>query len=133
MERASITADPESPSPHELRRYLAEVFASLDERPRKLYLSIDVSGAGAAEVSIDLEDGEPVFRIEGQKSARCRLGRRYLAEHPVPFALRGGFAALVLEPISGNRVRVRLPRISERFRRWLRSRIFGILGRRGEE
>jgi len=107
VERASITADPENPSPHELRRYLADVFASLDERPRRLYLEIDVRGAGAAQVSLDLEDGEPVFRIEGQKPAKCRLGRRYLAEHPVPLVLRGGCAALVMEPVSGNRVRVR--------------------------
>ena len=114
MERASITADPENPSPQELRRYLAEVFASLDERPRSLYLTIDVRGAGAAEVSLDLEDGEPVFRIEGQKPAKCRLRRRYLAEHPVPLVLSGGFAALVLEPVSGNRVRVRRPTLMQR-------------------
>jgi hypothetical protein len=127
VERACIAADPESPSPHELRRCLAEVFASLDERPRGLYLALDVRGAGGAEVSLDLVDGEPVFRIEGQSPARCRLGRRYLAEHPVPLVLRGGRAAFVLEPASGNRVRVRLPKLHERFRRWLAERIFGIL------
>ena len=118
MERASITADPDSPSPHELRHYLAEVFASLDERPRKLYLTIDARGAGAAEVSMDLEDGEPVFRIEGQKPAKCRLRRRYFAEHPVPLVLRGGCAAFVLEPTTGNRVRVRMPTLFERIFHW---------------
>ena len=125
MERASITADPENPSPQELRRYLAAVFAALDERPRRLYLTIDVRGAGAAKVSLDLEDGEPVFRIEGRKPAKCRLGRRYLAEHPVPLVLRGGFVALVLEPVSGNRVRVRRPTFLQwlLFRgQWLRNR-----------
>ena len=114
MERASITADPVNPSPQELRRYLADVFASLDERPRCLYLTIDVRGAGAAEVSLDLEDGEPVFRIEGQKPAKCKLGRRYLAEHPVPLVLNGGLAAFVLEPVSGNRVRVSSPTFLQR-------------------
>lgn len=114
MELASVTADPESPSPQELRRYAAEFFASLDERPRRLYVVFDVRGACAAEVSIDMSDGEPVFRIGNQRPAKCPLARRWLAEHPVPLVFRGGCAALVMEPAGGNRVRVRLPSLLER-------------------
>ena len=114
MERVTVAADPESPTPHELRRYVAELFASLDERPRSLYVRSDVRGACAAGVSVDMEDGEPVFRIGDQRPAKCRLGRRWLAEHPVPLAMRGGCAAFVMEPTSGNRVRVRLPTLLER-------------------
>ena len=114
MELASVTADPESPSPQELRRYAAELFASLDERPRRLYVVFDVRGACAAEVSVDMCDGEPVFRIGNQRPAKCPLARRWLAEHPVPLVFRGGCAALVMEPAGGNRVRVRLPSLLER-------------------
>ena len=114
VERASVTADPESPSPQELRRYAAEIFSSIDERPRKLYVEFDVRGACAAEVSVDMCDGEPVFRIGNQRPAKCSLARRWLAEHPVPLVFRGGCAALVMEPTSGNRVRVRLPNLLER-------------------
>ena len=114
MECATIAADPENPTTRELSRYAAELFASLDERPRRLYVRFDVRGASAAEVSIDMEDGEPVFRIGGQRPAKCALARRWLAEHPVPLVLRGGCAALVMEPTGGNRVRVRLPTLVER-------------------
>ena len=89
MERASVTADPESPSPQELRRYVSEIFSSIDERPRKLYVEFDVRGACAAEVSVDMVDGEPVFRIGGQRPAKCPLARRWLAEHPVPLVFCG--------------------------------------------
>ena len=114
VERASVTADPESPSPQELRRYAAEIFSSIDERPRKLYVEFDVRGACAAEVSVDMVDGEPVFRIGDQRPAKCSLARRWLAEHPVPLVFHGGCAALVMEPASGNRVRVRLSSLPER-------------------
>ena len=114
MERATIAADPQNPTTRELSRYFAQLFASLDERPRRLYLKIDVRGASAAEVSIDLVDGEPVFRIGDQRPSKCGLARRWLAEHPVPLVLRGGCAALVMEPTGGYRVRVRLPTLVER-------------------
>ena len=117
MERATIAADPVNPTTRELSRYAAELFASLDERPRSLYVRFDVRGASAAEVSIDMQDGEPVFRIGGQRPAKCVLARRWLAEHPVPLVLRGGCAALVMEPTGGNRVRVRLPTLLERLTR----------------
>lgn len=104
MERAGIFVESGDLSPAKLRDFFAEVFASMDERPRPLLLTIDAPDAYA----IDLEDGEPVFYVGGQSERAC-FRRRWLAEHPVPLKAHGRRRALVLEPTTGNRVRVRLP------------------------
>ncbi len=114
MERVGIYLDRKDPMPAELKAYMAQVFASLDEKPRKIFLEIDAKGEKEADVSIDLVDGEPVFSVEGHRSVRGSYRGRWLAEHPVPLVLRKGRTRLVLEPTTGNRVRVRLPSLFER-------------------
>ena len=106
-----MRTDRADPHPAELKAYMAQVFASLDERPRALDLEIDAANERGASVSIDLSEGEPVFCVEGHRAVRADFRGRWLAEHPVPLVLRRGRCRLVLEPTSGNRVRVRLPRI----------------------
>ena len=113
MERALVRTDRADPHPAELKAYMAQVFASLDERPRALLLDIDVANERGASVSIDLVDGEPVFIVDGHKGVKANFRRRWLAEHPVPLVLRRGRCRLVLEPTTRNRVRVRLPTIAE--------------------
>ena len=115
MERVSVYLDSKNPMPAEFKAYMAQVFVSLDENPRRLLLSIDARNEKGAEVSIDLVDGEPVFAVAGRRSAKANFRGRWLAEHPVPFVLRNGRARLVLEPTTANRVRVRLPSLVERF------------------
>ena len=103
-----VRADPSDPSPASLGRFFAEVFASLDERPRRLRLTLDVRNDRGAGVSIGLERGEPVFSVDGYASVRTPLRGRWLAEHPVPMAVpKKGLLRLVLEPVDANRVRVR--------------------------
>ncbi len=114
MERVSVYLDRKDPMPAEFKAYMAQVFASLDENPRKLLLSIDARNEKGAEVSIDLVEGEPVFVISGRRSVKANFRGRWLAEHPVPLAIRKGRICLVLEPASGNRVRVRRPSLLER-------------------
>ncbi len=114
MERVRIYLNREDPTPGEFKSCMAEVFASLDENPRRLLLFIDAGNEKGAEVSIDLTDGEPVFRVEGRRSAHASFRGRWLAEHPVPLVLRKGRVRLVLEPTTGNRVRVRFPTLAER-------------------
>lgn len=114
MEFVRVVADHDNPSPAQLKDCFAEVFAVLDLSPRPLFLTLDARNASGAAVSIDLADGEPVFRIDGRRSAKANFRRRWLAEHPVPLDLRDGRCQLVLEPTTGNRVRVRLPAVHER-------------------
>ncbi len=114
MERVSVYLDRKDPKPADFKAYMAEVFASLDENPRRLLLSIDARNDNGAEASIDLVEGEPVFRVFGRRSAHANFRGRWLAEHPVPFVLKKGRAKLVLEPTTANRVRVRSLTLFER-------------------
>ena len=115
MEKVFLKIDPDDPSPAELRGYFADVFAALDERPRKIMLSVDASNDRHARVAIDFEKGEPVFAIEGNGSVRAEFRGRWLAECPMPILLpRFRRTKFVLEPAGGGRIRVRRPRILER-------------------
>ena len=114
VERVSIYLDREDPMPAEFKACIAKVFSSLDEKPRRLFLLIDARNRKGAGVSVDFVDGEPVFMVEGRRAVHASLRKRWLAEHVVPLVLHGGIARLVLEPTSGNRVRVRPPSFFER-------------------
>jgi len=119
-ERATVRIDPFDPSPEFLRGCFAEVFASLDERPRPLAVDVYVGSEGGLAASVDMADGNPVFMMEGLPPARADFRRRWLAEHPVPLAFRKrGATRLVMIPTSGNRVKVRLAR------RWPLAALFG--------
>ncbi len=115
MEKVTVRTDRDDPSPAELRGYFAEILADLDACPRPLMVSLDVRNDRNSRVSIDMEEGEPVFRIEGRSAARANYRGRYMAEHPVPLELPlFRRFKMVFEPASANRVRVRLPTLFER-------------------
>ena len=115
MEQVTVTIDRDDPSPVELKGYMAALFASLDERPRPLMVKMDVRNDRHARVSIDFDEGEPVFCIEGQHPAKANFRGRYIAEHKVPLKLpRFGTCRLVMEPADANRVKVRKATFLER-------------------
>ncbi len=115
MERVFVKLDPYDPAPEALRRYIAEVFASLDERPRILFMTLDARNALGARVFIDLREGEPVACVDGYGETAMPLRRRWIAEHPVPLAVPGGGKLrLILTPTDANRVRVRKATLWER-------------------
>lgn len=114
MERASITMDRREPSCEALRRYLAEIFASLDECPRRLLLILDVRNDAGVRFSIDFLRGE-LFLRAGAAGVSVPLRNRYIPEHPVPLELPvSGVEKFVMTPTSGNRVRVRRANLFER-------------------
>ena len=115
MEHVTLWTDRDDPSPGELKGYFAELFASLDADPRPLLVTVDVRNDRRSLVSIDYVGGEPVFMIEGRRPVKANFRGRYLAEHPVPLAFpRRGTMKIVIEPTSGNRVKVRRPTFMER-------------------
>lgn len=115
MERVSVVIDSANPSCEALRGYMAEVFASLDERPRKLLMTIDARNGAGVRFTVDLVEGEPVFKAQGQIDAKASFRGRYLCEHRVPMVLpTGKTAKLVLVPAGGNRVKVRQANFFER-------------------
>ena len=52
-----VVADPDDPSPTAMAGYLAEVARSLDERPRRLILSIEAFNSAGRKVSLDFPPG----------------------------------------------------------------------------
>lgn len=114
MERVSVTMPRREPSCEALRRYFAEVFASLDARPRRLLVALDVRNDAGVRFAIDFSRGELLLRSRGASLA-VQLRNRYIPEHPVPLELpASGVAKFVMTPAGGNRVRVRLANFLER-------------------
>ena len=114
MERVSVTMPRREPSCEALRRYLAEVFASLDERPRQILVTLDVRNDAGVKFAIDFLRGE-LSLCAGAASFPVPLRKRYIPEHPVPFELPvSGVTKFVMTPTSGNRVRVRRANFFER-------------------
>lgn len=93
-------------TPQSVRDAFAEIFAEMDAAPRLLAMKASES------FEIGLERGEPVFSCSGASAAASFRGR-WLAEHPVPAAVRPGTVIRFL-PASGNRVRVRIAGFFER-------------------
>ena len=114
MERVSVTMPRREPSCEALRRYFAEVFASLDARPRRLLVELDVRNDAGVRFAIDFSRGELLLRSRGASLA-VQLRNRYIPEHPVPLELpASGVAKFVMTPAGGNRVRVRRANFLER-------------------
>ena len=84
-----------------LKAQFAEVFADLDAVPRPVEFAVYAEG-----FVIDLVAGEPKF-VRGKTAAQADFRGRWLAEHPVPVALRRK-ASFSLVPTTGNRVKVRI-------------------------
>ncbi|MBQ7234302.1 MAG: hypothetical protein IJS36_02725 [Kiritimatiellae bacterium] len=114
-ERATIRIDPGDPSPEFLRKCFAAVFASLDERPRRLLVDVHVKNESGAAALMSFVDGNPVFIVEERGISAADYRRRWIAEHPVPLEFRASEPTwLVMEPVDANRVKVRRARFWER-------------------
>lgn len=113
MERMWIRVDEAHLTPAFLGRCLAEVFASLDEHPRRLGVKIELPPG--TEMRLDLRQGELFVAIAHHGSRQMHYRRRWLAEHPVPLKTnRAGRLYLTLIPTTGNRVKVRKQTLLER-------------------
>lgn len=107
-ELATVRIDPYNPSPEFLRDCFAEIFASLDERPRRLRVDVYAGSASRSETVMTMVEGNPVFVIDGNGVMCANFRRRWLAEHPVPLVFgQDKPTKLVMIPTTGNRVKVR--------------------------
>lgn len=89
-------------TPDDFRQFFAEVFVALDANPKAM--KVKVFGDG---VTVDFADGNPVFKMAGQRAAPANYRRRWIPEHPVPLGLRKT-SVFSFEPTTGNRVKVRV-------------------------
>ena len=103
------TARDSMETPMAFRGFFAEVFAGLDAVPKRTVMKLLRGG-----VSVDLVEGEPCFVAPDGSRAQANFRGRWLAEHPVPLALRAG-DRLTFVPTTGNRVKVRKSTLRERF------------------
>ena len=106
-----IVVDPDDPTPTVIARYLAEVACRLDERPERMRLTVEAVNAGDRAISLDFTpEGEMVVSVEGCRSKKMDLRRRWVPEHPVPLVLwsrkRRRNVRLYVDPVDANRFRV---------------------------
>lgn len=97
----------ENACPREIAGYFTELARTLDEHPRKMRLVIESS----VPVTLDFDpsDGNPVVCSRGE-TFRFGIRRRWLPEHPVPLEFGKGPVVLFVDPVDGNRFRVRAGR-----------------------
>lgn len=106
-----IVVDPDDPTPQAIAGYLAEVACRLDERPERMRLTVEAANAGDRSISLDFTpEGEMVVSVEGHRSKKMDLRRRWIPEHPVPLVLwsrkRRRKVRLYVDPADANRFRV---------------------------
>jgi len=94
----------ENADPQEVAGYFVELARRLDERPRKMRLIVE--STVPASLDFDPKDGNPVVSVCGE---RCGfdIRRRWIPEHPVPLEFGSRPAVLLVDPVEGNRFRVR--------------------------
>ncbi len=111
-EPVRITIDPDDPDPRRLAEYFATVAQSMDERPRRMRLTVDARNSGCMKVELDLDrTGAMLVNVEGRRRRRLDLRRRWIADHPMPLCLWSRrhprrLKRLYLDPVDGNRFRV---------------------------
>lgn len=100
----------ENSRPEEVAGYFIELARWLDERPQKVRLFVE----STVPVTLDFnpKDGKPEVNVCG-RICRFDLRRRWLPEHPVPLDFTGKRTVLLIDPVDGNRFRVRLRRRME--------------------
>ncbi len=97
----TVTIDEADPQPEVVAGYLAEIAVRLDERPERMRIRFNAPPG----ITLDLDpDGRLAIRAEGAKPHLFSLRGRWIADHPVPFALRN--AVLYVDPVDANRFRV---------------------------
>jgi hypothetical protein len=94
----------ENADPQEVAGYFLELARRLDECPRKLRLVIESSVP--ASLDFDPKDGNPVVSVYGERY-RFDIRHRWIPEHPVPLKFDERPLVLFIDPVDGNRFRVR--------------------------
>jgi hypothetical protein len=113
----------ENACPREVAGYFIQLAEKLDERPRKMRLSIESSVP--AFLDFDPTDGNPAVCVAGE-TCRFDIRRRWLPEHPIPLVFGPKPTVLLVDPVDGNRFRVRAGR---RFSLpWWTYPLFSIVG-----
>ncbi len=113
----------ENASPREVAGYFVQIAEKLDEQPRKMRLFIESSVP--AFLDFDPSDGNPAVCVAGE-THHFDIRRRWLPEHPLPLAFGPKPTVLLIDPVAGNRFRVRAGR---RFRLpWWTYPLFSIVG-----
>lgn len=106
-----IVVDPDDPRPAAIAGYLAEVACRLDERPERMRLVIEAANADGRAISLDFTpEGAMAVSVEGHRTKKMDLRRRWIPEHPVPLVLwsrrRRRKVRLYVDPVDANRFRV---------------------------
>lgn len=94
----------ENADPQEVAGYFVELARRLDERPRKMRLIVE--STVPASLDFDPKDGNPVVSVCGEKCS-FDIRRRWIPEHHVPLEFGGRPSVLLIDPVEGNRFRVR--------------------------
>lgn len=94
-------------TPGEVAECFTELARRLDERPQRMRLVVE--STVPASLDIDPSDGRLVASVGGG-SVKFDLRHRWLPEHPVPLEFGRRPVVLLIDPIDGNRFRVRARR-----------------------
>lgn len=106
-----IVVDPDDPTPAAIAGYLAEVARRLDERPERMRLVIEAANGENRAIALDFTpEGEMAVSVEGHRTKKMDLRRRWIPEHPVPLVLwsrrQRRKVRLYVDPVDANRFRV---------------------------
>ena len=94
----------ENANPQEIAGYFVELARRLDEHPRKMRLIVE--STVPASLDFNPKDGNPVVYVCGEKCS-FDIRRRWIPEHPVPLEFGKKPTSLLIDPVDGNRFRVR--------------------------
>lgn len=94
----------ENADPREVADCFVQLARRLDERPQKMRLFVE--STVPASLDFDPKDGNPVITVCGRKH-RFDIRHRWLPEHPVPLEFGRKPTVLLVDPLDGNRFRVR--------------------------
>ena len=107
MEKVTVKFDEKNPCSKDVMSYFAQIFSSLDERPRKLLVTVVSPASGSNAVAIDLTpEGKIVFSVGLADSATADFRSRWIAEHEVPLQFANRRTRVFFRPAEGNRVKV---------------------------
>ena len=100
-----VRVDPADPRPEAIAGYFAEIAQRLDEHPQRMRVVVDGRNERNLAIALDLlPDRRMRVEVEGRRPKIFSLRSRWIADHPVPLALRR--AVLYVEPVEANRFRV---------------------------
>ena len=94
----------ENASPAEIAGYFIAIAQRLDERPQKMRLYVE--SFVPVMLDFDPQDGNPSVTVDSE-THKFDIRHRWLPEHPVPLEFGRRPIVLLIDPIDGNRVRVR--------------------------